>query len=104
MGAWGCGAFDNDAALDHFWVITKDIAKVFDEKKPYNTYQDMRVAARLLVSANELHRVDQELLVKARDALVSIVKDDEWMSSWRSRKDILKEMTAELAAVEKLLE
>ena len=107
MGAWGYGTFENDGALDHFWVVTEKIAECFTEKKPYTysttnfgSIEEMRVAAQLLVSIHRLLSIDDTFLSKAYKAVKAISEDEEWISSWDDEKTIRKEIASELAQIE----
>lgn len=95
MGHWGYGTFENDNALD--WV--NDFETFLIKSIRSKWYDDNLAAIHTLVSISLSSRgivkysfPNFEIVDLAYTRLNTILKDDEWLSSWNSKELKKKEI------------
>lgn len=92
MGAWGCGSFDNDSAMDFISDLLnqKALKKLALKKKITDwDYDELRVSAEILIHFHKLNEiwVDQEVIDGLIQGLELAIADKEWHASWVDKHD-----------------
>lgn len=111
MGTWGKKPFESDEALDLVDTINdllmKSINKVnkASQRSGRYHYDKARAAAAMLVlMSREGNLVYYDSLSHAGDALGKMLKDKDWLSGWKSPQAARKQISKDLAEVDKELD
>ena len=102
MGAWGFGPRDNDTASDFLYdfadrgnrrQLVLDRNKIINSASgllmrkrinKYSYYDELRALAYLFAKA----KIRQPYRITLREALDDILRDSEWIESWKSKSAI----------------
>ena len=110
MGSWGYGPLDNDGAADLRDNLYEHIYKVVRKNLTSEFPDERRAAAFFLIRFCSLpdfnsfvSSYDEEqglpILNKARDVLLGLLADTEWLQNWKQSDVATEYLKQELASI-----